>query len=396
MTRGAGQHRAGRGRPVTRGTGAGAARPAPARVEPRRAPARLATGRARPVHQLLEVTFLPGLADVVAEEITERLAPARPPWAVPGREDALFVAHHGPLARTLSLRTAVAVFLVLGFDVPRPKSLTSGEHLPRIVEAVRASVQLSGARSFRFEAAGHDSPVFQRLAVQLADATGLTHDDEAGEVVLRFRRTPGRSEDAGWDVLVRLGARPLSARAWRVSDFPGAVNATIAAAVVRLAGLDPTDRVVNLMCGSGTLLVERLLAGATASALGVDLAPDAVAATRENLAAAGTASRATVVMDDVRAPDAAWREDGPFDLVLADPPWGTLHGSHTASAALHADLLRVAHEVTAPGARLVVLTHEIKVMERCVRDADALWRVRTELRVFAKGHHPRIYLLDRA
>ncbi|MFS0706397.1 RNA methyltransferase, partial [Cellulomonas sp. 179-A 9B4 NHS] len=83
------------------------------------------------------------------------------------------------------------------------------------------------------------------------------------------------------------------------------------------------------------------------------------------------------------------------DLVLADPPWGTLHGSHAASPALHADLLRVAHAVTAPGGRLVVLTHEVKVMERVVREAAELWAPVSTTRVFAKGHHPRVHVLRR-
>ena len=379
---------------------------------------RVADGRGRPAGQLLEVTYLPGLRDVVADEITEVLAPARPPHGVPGRDDALLVEHTGRLERALALRTAVAVFVVLTFDVPRPKSLTSGEHQPRIAAAMVASARLGGARTFRFEAAGHDSTVFQRLAAALATATGLRHDDTDGEIVVRFRRTPTRAADRpaergtarsadrsadraladapGWDVLVRLGGRPLSARAWRVADFPGAVNATIAAATCRLAGIDPTDRVVNLMCGSGTLLVERLLAADAGLALGVDLAADAVAATRANLAAAGLTDRAEVLGGDVRDAAATWRAHAPFDLLLADPPWGTLHGNHATNAALHADLLRVAHEVAAPHARLVVLTHEIKVMERCLRQADGWWHLRAEVSVFAKGHHPRIYLLDRA
>jgi tRNA (guanine6-N2)-methyltransferase len=118
-----------------------------------------------------------------------------------------------------------------------------------------------------------------------------------------------------------------------------------------------------------------------------------VRATAANLAAAGCAERADAVQADAMAPGGAWRDAGPFDLVLADPPWGTLHGSHSTNAALHADLLRCAHEVSAPGAVLVVLTHEITLMERCIREADAQWRLRHELRVFAKGHHPRIYVL---
>ena len=55
-----------------------------------------------------------------------------------------------------------------------------------------------------------------------------------------------------------------------------------------------------------------------------------------------------------------------------------------------------AHAVTAPGGRLVVLTHEVRVMEQAVADAAALWTPDGEpLRVFAKGHHPRIWVLRR-
>lgn len=374
------------------------------------------------------MTFLPGLADVVADEITELLAPARPPVPVPGRDDTLVLEHHGRLddPRLLALRTAVAVFAVLTFDVPRPRSLTSGEHLPRIAAALDASARLGARRTFRFEAAGRESTVFQRLAAVLAEASRMDHHADEGEILVRFRRTPGRRTvpaegpgragrlggdargahgagrpaagaggEPGWDVLVRLGGPPLSARAWRVADYPGAVNATIAAAIARIAGVRPTDRVANLMCGSGTLLVERLLAGPAALAVGVDVSAEAVAATRENVAAAGLADDVRLDVADVLAPGGAWRDGAPFDLLLADPPWGTTHGSHATSAAVHSGLLEAAHTVCAPGGRLVVLTHEITVMERCLRAASGLWQERAAVRVFAKGHHPRIYVLDR-
>jgi predicted RNA methylase len=333
---------------------------------------------------------VPGTFDLVLADEASALLTSGPPAPVPGRDDALEVGLLGPLADVTALRTAVAAFVVLRFDVPRPKSLTSGDHLQRIVDAIGQSQRVGRSTSFRFEAAGSDSAVFTRLAALLSEATGLPYDERDGELVLRVRRgvTPGPSGDPGWDVLVRVGPRPLSARPWRVSDYPGAVNATIAAAMVRLGGVEPTDRVLNLMCGSGTLLAERLLAGPAAQAVGVDIADAAVTASSANLAAAGVSAQ--VLQGDALAP-----VPGTFDLVLADPPWGTLHGSHETNAALHAGLLAAAHEAAAPGARLVVLTHEIKIMERAVRDADALWRVRDQVRVFAKGHHPRIYVLDR-
>jgi len=323
---------------------------------------------------------------------------------VADRDDALALALPGPLAAVTGLRTAVAAWVVVHLDVPRPKSFGSPEHLRRIVDAVYASLRVAGSSTFRFEAAGADSAVFARLAGLLHEATGLQHDPRAGDLVVRVRRGPRRGDaDPGWDVLVRVGPRPLSARTWRVADFPGAANATIAAAVARLAGVRPEDRVLNLMVGSGTLLVERLLAGPAAAAVGVDRDASALDAARANLEAARLLARAPrpVLLGgdatDADALRAAVAEPlgGAADVVLADPPWGTLHGSHADAPRLHAGLLRAAHAVSGRGARLVVLTHEVKVMERVVRDASDLWVPRSATRVFAKGHHPRIHVLDR-
>lgn len=364
----------------------------------------------RPAASTVELTFLPGLRDVVAAEVAALLPAAHGLRDVPGRTDAVELHLPGPLAPVATLRTPVAAWVVVHLDVPRPKSFASPEHLQRIVDAAYASLRVAGSSTFRFEAAGSDSAVFARLADLLHEATGLRHAPDDGDLVVRVRRGVHRAgtgrtgaTDPGWDVLVRVGPRPLSARTWRVVDYPGAANATIAAAMSRLGGIVPTDRVVNLMCGSGTLLVERLLAGPAAAGVGVDTSPDAREAARQNLDAAGLRRAPTPALLAVDATDPvalAAALAGPLDghgadLLLADPPWGTRHGSHAASPALHAGLLRAAHAVAAPGARLVVLTHEVRVMERVVADSASLWGAREPVRVFAKGHHPRIWVLDR-
>jgi predicted RNA methylase len=328
---------------------------------------------------------------VVAAELAE-LPGTGPIRQVPDRDDSFAADYAGAWERLLELRTIVAPFLVLSFPVPRPRSLTSGEYLPRIAEAIGLVRRLNpGAlTTFRIDAAGSGSAGFRRLAAALADLTALAPVDEGGEVLLRFRRAPGES---GWDVLVRLCTRPLSARPWRVRDLPGAANATIAAAMSRMTGPAPGDRVANVMCGSGTLLIERLLAAPARAAVGIDSDPGAVAACEANLAAAGLGGRALILGGDIA--DVAWASHGPFDVILADPPWGTLMGDHAASEAVHAGLLARAHAAAAPGARLAVLTHEIRVMERCLRQAADRWAQRDAVRVFQKGHHPRIYLLSK-
>ena len=83
----------------------------------------------------------------------------------------------------------------------------------------------------------------------------------------------------------------------------------------------PGARVLDLFAGSGAGAIEALSRGAAAALL-VEHDRRAVDAIRTNLARAGVADRARVV----RADAVAWlRTDaagaGPFDLVLADPPY---------------------------------------------------------------------------
>ncbi|SHK96633.1 23S rRNA G2445 N2-methylase RlmL [Pseudonocardia thermophila] len=357
-------------------------RPARRSGAPPRKKAKEKTGRR------VEFSFLPGLEDVVRDELRSVVGD-KPVTRV--REDAVAATVAGPLHTLMALRTVVAPFLVLHADVPRPASFLDGSLFPQLVATVREAATADSravSHSFRIDAAGRDSAVYRRIAEQLAAATRMRHDPEEGTTLLRFRRS-----GAGWDVLVRLGNRPLSARAWRRAGYVAAANATVAAAMVRLSKPRPDDRVAALMCGSGTILVERLLAARARCAVGVDLAADAIAAARENLAGAGLTGRATLYTSDIADDD--WAAAGPFDVLLSDPPWGDKIGDHAHNEELHTLLLRRAHDVAAPGARLVVLTHEIKIMGRCVAAAADLWQPVSEQRVFNKGHHPRIYVLRR-
>ena len=371
--------------------------PVPARrrsgAAPVRAGSRTPSRQPAPVvRHRVEFAFLPGLEDVVRDELDRALGSPRV-LAVPGRDDAVAATVVGSLRPLMRLRTVVAPFLALRFDVPRPRALLDGAHFPRLIDAVRLAASVdpgARSRSFRFDAAGRDTQAFQTLADQLSAATGLRHDPEEGTTLIRVRRPPG--VDA-WDVLVRLGARPLSARAWRREGYVAAANATVAAAMVRLTRPRPDDAVANLMCGSGTLLIERLLAGPARVAVGVDLAAEAIDAAAVNVFEARLTDQVQLVASDIA--DDGWARRGPFDVLLADPPWGDKFGRHEENEELHDLLLRRGYEVAAPKARFAVLTHEIRIMARCLERAKGHWRLESEQKVFNKGHHPRIYVLRR-
>lgn len=80
----------------------------------------------------------------------------------------------------------------------------------------------------------------------------------------------------------------------------------------------PGARVLDLFAGSGALAIEALSRGAAHATL-VERARPALAAIRSNLDTAGVADRATVVASEL--PGALTKVEGPFDLVLLDPPY---------------------------------------------------------------------------
>ena len=78
--------------------------------------------------------------------------------------------------------------------------------------------------------------------------------------------------------------------------------------------------VLDLYAGTGALALEALSRGADRAVL-VESARDALAALRGNVESLGLGASATVLACDARACAPRLSAHGPFDLVLADPPW---------------------------------------------------------------------------
>jgi len=308
-----------------------------------------------------------------------------------GGEGAVRFRLAGPLASVLQLRTAVAAYLLVRVAGRRPSALLGDASLFDQVEAVRRLHPPGAFRSFRLSAPGRDSAALRRLRTELTERTGLPEDPDDGELYLRVRRAGPPAPD-GWEALVRLSPRPLSARSWRTFNLPGALNGTIAAAMVELSRPRASDRVLNLMCGSGTILVERLARGRPALVAGCDLDPAALAGASANLDAARLGGAALLACMDATA--LALR-DGSFRVLLADLPYGHRMGSHQANAALYPAVLAEAARVTEPGGVMVAVTHELRLFERCLPEAARWWSVERAVQVYQKGHHPVAYLLRR-
>src|SRR5579872_283277 len=230
----------------------------------------------------VEFGTLVGLEDLAAEELGELLGGKGPIDRT--RPGFLRVRLHD-LSLAERPRIAGVAYLVSHFEVPRPKALLGSQHLDALTGELRHVVGRHPGRftGVRLGAAGASSPVMQRLAAALAESVSLPVDPDDGDLVVRVYPDAG-----GWTAAIRLTPRPLSARPWQVVGFPGALESTVAAAMVRLGRPHADDVFVDPCCGSGTIAIERVTAGPARGVLAVDLDSYALGALRNNIAAAGS------------------------------------------------------------------------------------------------------------
>lgn len=337
---------------------------------------------------LYEAEVHQGIEDIAADEIRERLLVAKDQLKVSAGRIQL--EYSGPVERFLSLKTVIAVYSVLNFEIPRPKALLGHAHWKRFEGQIAAVFELSPHHTWttsHLSAAGADSVVLQRLRQEIAVRFQLQDHPNEGDLWIRLRH-----DGPYWQTLVRLSPRPLVTRAWRVAHLQGALNASVAHAMLRMLNLQPQDYLLNLCAGSGTFLIERSLYQAQGSALGIDWSLESMRAAQANLKAWGDDSHLKYTLADVcRLP----LPDNSFSLLCADLPFGQRMGSSPENKSLYPQLLNEAARVAQPGARFVVLTHAVRLMQDCL-DHQKDWRCTQQQMIVLRGLHPRIYLLQRA
>ena len=177
--------------------------------------------------------MLEGLERIAEAELQRALRRA---GALRGRRrpGALRFSYAGELADLLTLRSVVAVYGVQYFAIPRPKGLLGNQQFGELSGAISAVIELAPPGAYatlRLSAAGEDSSVLTRLKEQIAQRFGLAVAADEGDLLIRLRRARGGD---GWETLVRLTPRPLATRAWRVCNWPGALNASLAYAMIAL------------------------------------------------------------------------------------------------------------------------------------------------------------------
>jgi 23S rRNA G2445 N2-methylase RlmL len=182
---------------------------------------------------------------------------------------------------------------------------------------------------------------------------------------------------------VRLSDRTMRHRTYKLDHVAASLRPTVAAAMVRFAGIGPGMTVLDPFCGAGTILAEaidvarRRGKGGRVRVVGGDIDPNAVFVTSQNLEKVGPADLAR--WDATALP----LETASVDRIVSNPPFGKQLSSIDQVGPLYEAAAAEWDRVLKPGGRAVLLAMEQEGLKRILRARR--WSPSRQLRVRLLG-----------
>jgi 23S rRNA G2445 N2-methylase RlmL len=195
-------------------------------------------------------------------------------------------------------------------------------------------------------------------------------------------------EDAYYLGVERFQANQLPWRAQRVEERAGSLPLEIAGAMIELAFLQPGERLLDPVCGSGTLLAEAAATHPDLSLYGYDRDHAAVKQATSNLASVAAASVELSVLDSRQPRLAA----GSVDAIVANLPFGLRFGDSATNQPLYEAFLTAWRPLLAANGRMVVLTADLMALNQAIANQKRL-KVERRLKVRVKGLWAEMVLL---
>lgn len=332
------------------------------------------------------LTHPDGFADVLLDELSALGLPARA-----AKGGVLVQAHD--FKKVFRARCFYEALLPCHSDMAEGIELTP--------EAIAEAAKTGWEILCRADAAGAPELPYR---IELRDYSG----DRAALIHAVARTVGGRDNPSAYawelrvvcrpnnrsEVFVKPTAMPDARFAYRKGVLPASIHPALAACIARAAYLRlpgrANPRVFDPCCGSGTLLIEaaRVFRDATLL-MGTDIAANAVRIARENAQAAHC--RATFLQKDCLRFEA--RE--PFDLIVANLPFGNRVGTHESNEALYRALVARLGTLLKPDGLAVLYTMEGRLLEKCLRKQPSI-KLEGSVRTEAGGLTPRVYFCTRA
>ncbi len=350
------------------------------------------------------ITTFPGLAGLAGDELKSKLGLNTVATSRVRGSELLWVQSTDP-AGLLELRLPEDVFVEIDSlkltgengdlkaitkALLRPEALAGAmrvyEHLTRRQTAVRAV--------FRVVAQADDVAwrKYRRVDMQAAAEAGVLRARPAWRLDAAEAPIEIWLHQVGRQLVLslRLTSGLHRARGGRAVEREAALRPTIAAAMVYASRPDDDDVFLDPMCGSGTILLERAMAGRHGLLLGGDIEPSAVKAAVANFGPRHKPVRIER-MDAGKLP----LEDASVDALVTNLPWGRQIGRPEDLPTLYGRVLAEAVRVVRPAGRVVLLTSEWELLKRTIKAQRELNLERTVSNIEVLGRRADLFVLRR-
>jgi 23S rRNA G2445 N2-methylase RlmL len=240
----------------------------------------------------------------------------------------------------------------------------------------RVVSQMSGKFSFRRIDAG--DTVRTALQRTLPRGIRLVKDEAESEFWLL-------AQDRELILGLRLSDASMRHRTYKRQHLPASLRPTVAATMALMSKPAETDRVLDPLCGVGTLLVERALLSPVAEVRGGDIREEAVGLARRNLASAHVPGK--IQLWDARELPL---DPGSYTHVITNLPFGKQIGTTEDNQHLYRDVLREFKRVLTSDGRLIALTSEDRLLSRVLQEQN--WRVESKKTLTLLGQDASIFV----
>ncbi|MBZ3875302.1 THUMP domain-containing protein 3 [Sciurus carolinensis] len=207
------------------------------------------------------------------------------------------------------------------------------------------------------------------------------------------------------EIIVGIALTEESLHRRNITHFgPTTLRSTLAYGMLRLCAPQPTDIIIDPMCGTGAIPIEGAMEWADCYHIAGDNNPLAVKRAANNISSLLTKSQIKDGKPSWGLPIDAVQWDicnlplrtGSVDIIVTDMPFGKRMGSKKRNWNLYPACLREMSRVCRPGTgRAVLLTQDKKCFTKALSGMGHVWRKVHTVWVNIGGLHAAVYLLKR-
>lgn len=299
----------------------------------------------------------------------------------------------------LKLRTTEDVFIQV---TPRVKLSRDWRDLREISQLIQQSKSLDSAVRAK---QGTSRKITYRVISRKSGSHQYRRKDVEEACIKGIERRYGRKwmlvpDDSDLEIWVnvlgstllcglRLSDRTMRHRPYKIVNLPASLRPSVAAAMVWLTEPGAGDVFLDPMCGSGTILAERMLIAPYQQVLGGDISPESIRATTQNLETLHKSYQ-------VRRWDACALplDTNSIDKVATNLPFGKQIGSRQAIKRLYPGFFKELARVLKPDAVATILSSEFELVKTSLRQQPDL-QIVTGYSIAVLGQWGRLYILQK-